>query len=152
MARAFGLRSGCSSVGASKSRCKSPAKSGYRQKRGPSLRRPHTGAVWRLLHAFPFGVISGLVTISAAIPWGGGNGIKARRHSSTHAHRPAPGEWRVYSKPGEGDAAAANATKARYPTKKLPRIEDKVNSHSILSKLCFPKVPVPSGRCGRIDF
>jgi hypothetical protein len=31
-----------------------------------------------------------------------------------------------------------------HPTKKPLRIEDKVNSHSILSKLCFLKVPVPS--------
>jgi hypothetical protein len=28
------------------------------------------------------------------MPRGGGNGIKARRHSSTHAHRPAPGDCR----------------------------------------------------------
>jgi hypothetical protein len=40
MARALGLWSGCSSVGASKSRCKSPAKSGYWQERGPSLGGP----------------------------------------------------------------------------------------------------------------
>ena len=32
----------------------------------------------------------------------------------------------------------------RGPRKKSLRIEDKVNSHSIFSKLCFPKVPVPS--------
>ena len=30
------------------------------------------------------------------------------------------------------------------PTKKSLRIEDKVNSRSILSNSCFPKVPVPS--------
>jgi hypothetical protein len=79
----------------------------------------------------------------AAILRGGGYGIKARRHSSTH--RPAPGDCRVYSKPGEGNATAADATKSEVPTKKSLWIEDKVYSHSILSKLCFPKVPVPSG-------
>jgi hypothetical protein len=34
--------------------------------------------------------------------------------------------------------------KSEVPTKKSLRIEDKVNSHSIFSKLCFPNVPVPS--------
>jgi hypothetical protein len=32
----------------------------------------------------------------------------------------------------------------RGPDEKIVRTEDKVNSHSILSNLCFPKVPVPS--------
>jgi hypothetical protein len=32
----------------------------------------------------------------------------------------------------------------RGPHEKSLRIEDKVNSHSILSNLCPPKVPVPS--------
>jgi hypothetical protein len=69
---------------------------------------------------------------------------QAHPHSSTHAHWAAPGECRVYSKPGEGDGAAADATNNEVPTKKSLRIEDKVNSRSIFSKLCFPKVPVPS--------
>ena len=55
----------------------------------------------------------------------------ARPHSSTHAHRAAPGECRVYPKPGEGDAAAADATKDEAHSL---RIEDKVNSHSIFGK------------------
>ena len=38
---------------------------------------------------------------------------QARPHSSTHAHRAAPGESRVNSKPGEGGAAAPDATKVR---------------------------------------
>ena len=59
---------------------------------------------------------------------------KARPHSSTHAHRAVPGECRVYPKPGEGDAAAADATKDEVPKKNSLRIEDKVNSHSIFGK------------------
>jgi hypothetical protein len=59
---------------------------------------------------------------------------QARPHSSTHAHRAAAGECRVYPKRGEGDAAAANATKDEVPKKNSLRIEDKVNSHSIFGK------------------
>jgi hypothetical protein len=36
--------------------------------------------------------------------------------------------------------------KNAVPTKKSSQIECTVNSHSIFSKLCFPKVPVPPGR------
>jgi hypothetical protein len=50
----------------------------------------------------------------------------------THTGR--AGECRVYPKPGEGDAAAANATKDEVPKKNSLRIKDKVNSHSIFGK------------------
>jgi hypothetical protein len=59
--------------------------------------------------------------------------------------RTPAGPWGLpsYSKPGEGDEAAADATKARSPRKKSLWTEHKVNSRSILSKLCFSKVQVP---------
>jgi hypothetical protein len=75
----------------------------------------------------------------AAILRGGGNGIKACRHSSTHAHRPAPGDCRVYSKPGEGDAAAADATKARSPRKHHDGSKARCTHIRSLASSVFPK-------------
>ena len=51
----------------------------------------------------------------------------------THTGR-SLGNAEFIPKPGEGDAAAADATKDEVPKKNSLRIEDKVNSHSIFGK------------------